>query len=98
FGLSQVTTIMTAKNTHQIIPMSHALSLSGVDVHFHWLSGENYNLSIEATVKSTGKTGVEMEALTAASAAALTIYNMCKALDKGMIIKETKLLEKSGGK
>ena len=97
-GVAQVAAIMAAKNTHQIIPMCHPLSLSGVDVHFHWLSGENYTLSIEATVKTTGKTGVEMEALTAASAAVLTIYDMCKALDKGMIIKETKLLEKSGGK
>lgn len=89
---------MAAKNTHQIIPMCHPLSLSGVDVSFRWETDETYVLVIEATVKTTGKTGVEMEALTAASAVALTVYDMCKALDKGMIIKETKLLEKSGGK
>jgi cyclic pyranopterin monophosphate synthase len=97
-AVAQVAGIMAAKNTHQIIPMCHPLSLSGVDVSFRWDTGENYVLIIEATVKTTGKTGVEMEALTAASAVALTVYDMCKALDKGMIIKETKLLEKSGGK
>ena len=97
-AVAQVAGIMAAKNTHQIIPMCHPLSLSGVDVSFRWDTGETYVLIIEATVKTTGKTGVEMEALTAASAVALTVYDMCKALDKGMIIKETKLLEKSGGK
>ena len=97
-AVAQVAGIMAAKNTHQIIPMCHPLSLSGVDVSFRWDTGENYVSIIEATVKTTGKTGVEMEALTAASAVALTVYDMCKALDKGMIIKETKLLEKSGGK
>jgi molybdenum cofactor biosynthesis protein MoaC len=97
-GVAQVAGIMAAKNTHQIIPMCHPLSLSGVDVSFRWETDETYVLVIEATVKTTGKTGVEMEALTAASAVALTVYDMCKALDKGMIIKETKLLEKSGGK
>ena len=97
-AVAQVAGIMAAKNTHQIIPMCHPLSLSGVDVSFRWDTGENYVLIIEATVKTTGKTGVEMEALTAASAVALTVYDMCKALDKGMIIKETKLFEKSGGK
>lgn len=97
-AVAQVAGIMAAKNTHQIIPMCHPLSLSGVDVSFRWDTGKNYVLIIEATVKTTGKTGVEMEALTAASAVALTVYDMCKALDKGMIIKETKLLEKSGGK
>ena len=97
-AVAQVAGIMAAKNTHQIILMCHPLSLSGVDVSFRWDTGENYVLIIEATVKTTGKTGVEMEALTAASAVALTVYDMCKALDKGMIIKETKLLEKSGGK
>ena len=97
-AVAQVAGIMAAKNTHQIIPMCHPLSLFGVDVSFRWDTGENYVLIIEATVKTTGKTGVEMEALTAASAVALTVYDMCKALDKGMIIKETKLLEKSGGK
>lgn len=97
-AVAQVAGIMAAKNTHQIIPMCHPLSLSGVDVSFEWNLDNGYILVIQATVKTTGKTGVEMEALTTASAVALTVYDMCKALDKGMIIRETKLLEKSGGK
>lgn len=97
-AVAQVAGIMAAKNTHQIIPMCHPLSLNGVDVSFKWNTENGYVLIIQATVKTTGKTGVEMEALTAASAVALTVYDMCKALDKGMIIRETKLMEKSGGK
>lgn len=97
-AVAQVAGIMAAKNTHQIIPMCHPLSLNGVDVSFEWNLDNAYILVIQATVKTTGKTGVEMEALTAASAVALTVYDMCKALDKGMIIRETKLMEKSGGK
>lgn len=97
-AVAQVAGIMAAKNTHQIIPMCHPLSLNGIDVSFQWSTENGYVLIIQATVKTTGKTGVEMEALTAASAVALTVYDMCKALDKGMIIRETKLLEKSGGK
>lgn len=98
FQVAQIAGIMAAKNTHQIIPMCHPLALNGVDISFEWDTETEYVLNIEATVKVTGKTGVEMEALTAASAAALTVYDMCKALDKGMIIKETKLVMKSGGK
>ena len=97
-GVAQVAGIMAAKNTHQIIPMCHPLSLNGIDISFTWDDKTPFTLIIQATVKTTGKTGVEMEALTASSAAALTVYDMCKAIDKGMIIKETKLLEKSGGK
>lgn len=99
-AVSQIAGIMAAKNTHQIIPMCHPLMLNGVDISFEWHNDEaagEYLLHIAATVKTTGKTGVEMEALTAASAAALTVYDMCKALDKGMIILETKLIEKTGG-
>ncbi|MCY1596112.1 cyclic pyranopterin monophosphate synthase MoaC, partial [Staphylococcus pettenkoferi] len=73
--------------------------LTGIDIHFNWLTdNDQYILNIEATVKTTGKTGVEMEALTAASVTALTIYDMTKAVDKGMIIGETYLEAKSGGK
>lgn len=100
-AVSQVAGIMAAKNTHQIIPMCHPLMLNGVDISFDWFVDEpreEYVLSIAATVKTTGKTGVEMEALTAASATALTVYDMCKALDKGMEILETKLILKTGGK
>lgn len=100
-AVSQVAGIMAAKNTSQIIPMCHPLMLNGIDINFEWQNNaenDEFILKISATVKTTGKTGVEMEALTAASAAALTVYDMCKALDKGMEILETKLLLKSGGK
>lgn len=97
-AVAQIAGIMGAKNTHQIIPMCHPLQLSGIDITFNWDTDDGYKLHIKATVKVKGQTGVEMEALTAASAAALTVYDMCKALDKGMIIRETKLLSKSGGK
>ncbi|MDK6863601.1 cyclic pyranopterin monophosphate synthase MoaC [Nosocomiicoccus ampullae] len=97
-AVAQIAGIMAAKNTHQIIPMCHPLQLSGIDISFNWDTDDGYKLHIKATVKVKGQTGVEMEALTAASAAALTVYDMCKALDKGMIIRETKLLSKSGGK
>ncbi|OFO53609.1 cyclic pyranopterin monophosphate synthase MoaC [Nosocomiicoccus sp. HMSC059G07] len=97
-AVAQIAGIMAAKNTHQIIPMCHPLQLSGIDISFNWDTDDGYKLHIKATVKVKGQTGVEMEALTAASATALTVYDMCKALDKGMIIRETKLLSKSGGK
>ena len=96
---AQIAGIMAAKNTADIIPMCHPLPLTGIDIHFDWLTdNDQYILNIEATVKTTGKTGVEMEALTAASVTALTIYDMTKAVDKGMIIGETYLEAKSGGK
>lgn len=98
-AVAQVAGIMAAKNTSQWIPMCHPLQLKGIDITFEWLVSETtYVLQIDAFVKTKGSTGVEMEALTAASATALTIYDMCKALDKGMIIGETYLLEKKGGK
>jgi len=96
-AVSQVAGIMAAKKTSDIIPMCHPLLLTSVDISFNH-SLEKNELYIESTVSLTGKTGVEMEALTAASIAALTVYDMCKAIDKGIIIKETKLLEKTGGK
>lgn len=98
-AVAQVAGVMAAKNTSQWIPMCHPLSLSGVDILFHWeVSEDFYKLHIECSVKTKGSTGVEMEALTAASATALTIYDMCKAVDKGMVIGETYLTEKTGGK
>ncbi|MBM7646588.1 cyclic pyranopterin phosphate synthase [Scopulibacillus daqui] len=96
-SVAQVAGIMAAKNTSQIIPMCHPLSLSGVDIHFKWETSP-YRLHITSSVKTKGPTGVEMEALTAASAAALTVYDMCKALDKGMVIGPTYLKKKTGGK
>ncbi len=96
-AVSQVAGIMATKNTPQLIPMCHPLLITGIDISFdHNL--DTSELFIQSTVSLTGKTGVEMEALTAVSVAALTVYDMCKAIDKGMIIKEIKLLKKSGGK
>src|SRR5690625_5253664 len=98
-AVAQVAGIMAAKNTSNRIPMCHPLYLSGVDIHFDCEKDENtYELHIEVTVKTKGATGVEMEALTAASATALTIYDMCKAIDKGIVIGKTYLLSKTGGK
>ena len=88
------------QNTSTIIPMCHPLPLTGIDVQFNWQINDNttYTLNITAIVSTTGKTGVEMEALMTASATALTVYDMTKAVDKGMIIGETYLESKSGGK
>ncbi|QYA40205.1 cyclic pyranopterin monophosphate synthase MoaC [Macrococcoides caseolyticum] len=97
-GVAQVAGIMAAKNTSQIIPMCHPLNLSGIDISFEWDISDGYEIFITCTVKTTGQTGVEMEALTGASATALTIYDMTKAVDKGMIIGPTYLEHKSGGK
>lgn len=96
-AVAQVAGIMAAKRTSDLIPMCHPLLLTGVDIHFV-LREEAGVVEIEAAVKVTGQTGVEMEALTAVSAAALTIYDMCKAVDKGMVIEEVCLLRKTGGK
>lgn len=98
-SVAQVAGIMGAKKTADIIPMCHPLSLTGVDLSFHWEERDDeYELHIESFVKTKGSTGVEMEALTAASVCALTIYDMCKAIDKGIIIGPTYLMEKTGGK
>lgn len=98
-GVAQIAGIMAAKNTPDIIPMCHPLQLKGIDITFNWnVNDDTYELLIDAFVKTKGSTGVEMEALTAASATALTIYDMCKAIDKGMVIGQTYLLEKKGGK
>ncbi|PLT31435.1 cyclic pyranopterin monophosphate synthase MoaC [Peribacillus deserti] len=97
-SVAQVAGIMACKNTSSIIPMCHPIPINGVDISFRWEPKENgYELIITGSVKTKGNTGVEMEALTAVSAAALTVYDMCKALDKGMIIGPTFLVEKTGG-
>lgn len=95
-AVAQVAAIMAAKKTSDWIPMCHPLPLTGINVEFG--NNDRDELYIEATVKTTGKTGVEMEALTAVSAAALTVYDMCKALQKDMEIGPTKLISKTGGK
>ncbi len=99
-AVAQVAAIMAAKKTWDIIPMCHPIPLTGVDISFSWgqIVNGQYTLHIEALVKTKGSTGVEMEALTAASVCALTIYDMCKAVDKGMVIGPTFLVEKTGGK
>jgi cyclic pyranopterin phosphate synthase len=98
-AVAQVAGIMAAKKTWEIIPMCHQIPLTGINITFSWkASGEDQTLFIEASVKTKGNTGVEMEALTAASVCALTVYDMCKAVDKGMVIGKTYLLEKTGGK
>jgi len=95
-SVARVAGIMAAKETSRLIPMCHPLAIEHVAVDFK-LDREKAAVKIEASVKLAGKTGVEMEALTAASVAALTIYDMCKAVDKEMVITEIRLLEKHGG-
>ena len=94
-AVAQVAGIMAAKRTPDIIPMCHSLRLTGVDITF---TLEEEAVRIRATVRCKGETGVEMEALTAVSAAALTIYDMCKAVQKDMEIGEIRLCRKTGGK
>jgi cyclic pyranopterin phosphate synthase len=96
-GVARVAGIMAAKRTGEIIPMCHPLTIDSVEVQFQ-PEFRRSEVQIETRVKSTGKTGVEMEALMATAAAALTIYDMCKAVDRGMIISDIKLIKKSGGK
>jgi cyclic pyranopterin monophosphate synthase len=96
-GTAKIAGIMAAKKTGEIIPLCHTLQLTGIDVALK-VDCKNSQILIAAEVRSIGKTGVEMEALTAVSAAALTIYDMCKAADKEMVIGEIMLLEKCGGK
>nr|WP_320146099.1 cyclic pyranopterin monophosphate synthase MoaC [uncultured Anaeromusa sp.] len=96
-AVAQIAGIMAAKKTWELIPMCHPLLLSGVDLLFY-LDDEAGAVEVAATVQNQGKTGVEMEALTAVSVAALTIYDMCKAVDKEMEISQICLVEKRGGR
>ena len=96
-AVAQLAGIMAAKRTPELIPLCHPLALSSVDVKLS-LDAKRKAVDIEATCKLKGRTGVEMEALTAASVAALTVYDMCKAVDRGMVISGVKLVHKSGGK
>ncbi len=97
FGVARIAGIMAAKKTAELIPLCHPLSLTSVEISFE-ADQENPCVYVTASVTTTGKTGVEMEALTAVSAACLTIYDMCKAVDRGMIVSDIRLMKKSGGK
>jgi cyclic pyranopterin phosphate synthase len=88
---------MAAKRTAELIPLCHPLALTSVAVELQCVS-DSGTVEITATCRLKGRTGVEMEALTAASVAALTIYDMCKAIDRGMVVTDLRLLKKSGGK
>ena len=96
-GVARIAGIMAAKKVDQLIPLCHPLAITRADLAFS-LNDEQCTIELEATVSVTGRTGVEMEALTAVSVAALTIYDMCKAVDKTMVISDIRLLRKSGGK
>jgi len=96
-SVAQTAGIMGAKQTSNLIPMCHPLNITSVNIEYLFMD-ESLELQIQSTVKIAGKTGVEMEALMSVSITALTIYDMCKAIDKGIVIKETKLISKSGGK
>jgi cyclic pyranopterin phosphate synthase len=96
-AVARVAGIMAAKRTHELIPLCHALALSRVTVDFLPVA-EAAAIDILTTVKVEGKTGVEMEALTAAAVAALTVYDMCKAVDRAMTIEALRLIDKRGGK
>ncbi|SDD28173.1 cyclic pyranopterin phosphate synthase [Terribacillus halophilus] len=98
-AVAQVAGVMGAKQTSNLIPMCHPIPVGAVDIQFQWKQDNDIHiLCIQSEVKTTGLTGVEMEALTAASTVALTIYDMCKAVDKRITIGELYLQEKSGGK
>ena len=94
---AKIAGIMAAKKTGELIPLCHPLELTGIDINLS-IDHKNSQIVIESQVQTAGKTGVEMEALTAVSVAALTIYDMCKAVNKEIIIRDIVLLEKSGGK
>ncbi|MFN8008230.1 MAG: cyclic pyranopterin monophosphate synthase MoaC [Terriglobia bacterium] len=93
--VAKVAAIMAAKNTGQMIPLCHPIPITHVDISFEFLPD---GIRLESKVSAEGKTGVEMEALTAVSVAALTLYDMCKAVDRSIVISEIHLLEKTGGK
>ena len=96
-GVAKIAGIMAAKKTSELIPLCHPLDITHVDIQFHLREKQN-SITIEAAVKTLHRTGAEMEAMVAVTAAALTIYDMCKAVDRAMVIADVKLLKKSGGK
>ena len=96
-GVARIAAIQASKRTSELIPLCHPISLTSVNVDFT-IDQKNNSVDCVATAETTGKTGVEMEALTAVSVGLLTIYDMCKAIDRGMQISDIALLEKQGGK
>ena len=96
-AVSKIAGIMAAKKTGDIIPLCHPLEITGIDLSF-FCDRSKGEIIIEATVRTVGKTGVEMEALTAVSVAALTIYDMCKSADRSMVLSDIQLIKKSGGR
>jgi cyclic pyranopterin phosphate synthase len=96
-GIARIAAIQAAKRTAELIPLCHPLALTRVAAEFT-LDARRHRVSIEVTAETVGRTGVEMEALTAAAVGLLTIYDMCKAADRGMVIEDIRLLEKLGGK
>jgi len=96
-AVAKIAGILAAKKTGDLIPLCHPLELTGIEIVFSTDRAKG-EITIEAKVKTVGKTGVEMEALTAVSAAALTIYDMCKAADRAMVLTDIKLIRKSGGR
>jgi cyclic pyranopterin monophosphate synthase len=96
FVAAQLAGILAAKRTDELIPLAHPLAINAVDVTFGWDDATTLRLTSRAS--TFGSTGVEMEAMVAASVAALTIYDMCKALDKGIVVEQVRLIEKTGGK
>ncbi len=97
FAVARVAGIMAAKRTAEIIPLCHTLGLTSAEIAFEPDKASS-RVNIKATVRSSGRTGVEMEALTAVAAAGLTIYDMCKAVDRAMTVTEIRLMKKTGGK
>ena len=96
-GVSRIAAIQASKRTGELIPLCHPIGLTAVDVQFH-VDEKDSSIECVVTTETLGRTGVEMEALTAVSVGLLTIYDMCKAVDRGMVISEIRLLEKLGGK
>lgn len=96
FVAAQLAGILAAKRTDELIPLAHPLAINSVDVTFAW--DDPTTLRLTSRASTVGPTGVEMEAMVAASVAALTIYDMCKALDKGIVVEQVRLIEKTGGK
>lgn len=96
-GVARIAGIMGAKRTSELIPLCHIVKISGVEIGFELLP-DSFEIEAKCTARTVDKTGVEMEALTGVNVALLTIYDMCKAVDKGIVIKDIHLLQKCGGK
>ena len=96
-AIARIAAIMSVKKTHDLIPLCHPINIEAVEINFK-LNRKDFSIESLVTCKTTNKTGIEMEALTAASVAALTIYDMCKSVDKSMIINSIMLVHKSGGR